>query len=148
MRFGAKVYEGVGVNRVDFSDPNCAAIKYNMGKKEMSTTCRIVVDASGRRTLVGNQLKWRIQDDHFDQYAIHTWFNGYDRRCMASNKANPGRLHFHPLPSHHQHLGLADSDHRPDHEHRRGHAEKEFRQEQGIAREVLLGVHQEPSRAL
>ena len=82
--FGAKVYEGVGVTRVDFSDPNCAAIKYNMGKKEMSTTCRIVVDASGRKTLVGNQLKWRIQDDHFDQYAIHTWFNGYDSRCMAA----------------------------------------------------------------
>jgi 1H-pyrrole-2-carbonyl-[peptidyl-carrier protein] chlorinase len=54
-QFGAKVYEGIGVNRVDFSDPNCAAVQYTMGKKEMSTTCRIVVDASGRKTLVGNQ---------------------------------------------------------------------------------------------
>ena len=66
----------------------------------MSTTCRIVVDASGRKTLVGNQMKWRIQDDHFDQYAIHTWFNGYDRRCMASNKQTQGDfifIHFLPI---------------------------------------------------
>ena len=99
-QFGAKVYEGVNVAGVDFTDPNCAAIKYKMGKKEMSTTCRIVVDASGRKTMVGNQLKWRIQDDHFDQYAIHTWFNGYDRRCMASNKQTQGDfifIHFLPI---------------------------------------------------
>src|SRR5258708_14978920 len=41
-------------------------------------------------------------------------------------QADAGRFHFHPLPSHHQHLGLADSHHRSDHEHRRGYAEKEF----------------------
>jgi FADH2 O2-dependent halogenase len=97
---GAKVYEGVGVNRVDFSDPDCAAIQYKMGKKEMSTSCRIVVDATGRKTLVGNQMKWRIQDDHFDQYAIHAWFDGYDRRCMASDKKTQGDfifIHFLPI---------------------------------------------------
>lgn len=98
--YGAKVCEGVNVSRVDFSDPDSAAIKFNMGKKEMSTTCRIVVDATGRKTLVGNQLKWRIQDDHFDQYAIHAWFDGYDRRCMASDKKTQGDfifIHFLPI---------------------------------------------------
>jgi len=64
-QFGAKVYEGVGVTGVDFSDPNCAAVKFKMGKKELSTTCKIIVDASGRKTMVGNQMKWRIQDKVF-----------------------------------------------------------------------------------
>lgn len=98
--FGAKVYEGVGVTGVDFTDPNQAAVKYAIGKKEMSTTCRVVVDASGRKTLVGNQLKWRIQDPVFDQYAIHTWFDGYDRRCMAKHKDTMGDyifIHFLPI---------------------------------------------------
>jgi flavin-dependent dehydrogenase len=99
-QFGAKVYEGIGVTGLDFSHPNYAEVKFKMGKREMSTTCKIVVDASGRKTLVGNQMKWRIQDKVFDQYAIHTWFDGYDRRCMTSNK--PGQddyifIHFLPI---------------------------------------------------
>lgn len=97
---GAKVYEGIGVTGVDFSNPDHVAVKYAMGKKEMSTTCRIVVDASGRKTVVGNQMKWRIQDPVFNQYAIHTWFDGYDRRCMASNKQTQGDfifIHFLPI---------------------------------------------------
>ncbi len=99
-QFGAKVYEGIGVSGVDFSNPDYAAVKYKMGKKEMTTTCRIVVDASGRKTIVGNQMKWRIQDKVFDQYAIHTWFDGYDRRCMAANKETQGDfifIHFLPI---------------------------------------------------
>jgi len=99
-QLGAKVYEGIGVNGVDFTNPNHATVKYTMGKKEMSTTCKIVVDATGRKTLLGNQLKWRIQDSMFDQYAIHTWFDGYDRRCMASNKQTQGDfifIHFLPI---------------------------------------------------
>jgi len=98
--FGAKVYEGIHVSGVDFSDPNHAAVQFKMGRKEMSATCRIVVDASGRKTLIGNQLKWRIQDTVFDQYAIHTWFDGYDRRCMTSGKPGQGDyifIHFLPI---------------------------------------------------
>ena len=98
--FGAQVYEGVGVSGVDFSNPNHAAVQYSIGRKACSTTCRIVVDASGRKTLVGNQLKWRIQDPVFDQYAIHTWFDGYDRHCMAKDKNTMGDfifIHFLPI---------------------------------------------------
>lgn len=97
---GAHVYEGVAVSGVDLSSLDCAAVKYKIGRREMRTTCHIVVDASGRRTLVGNQLKWRIQDPVFDQYAIHAWFDGYDRRTMAKNKDTMGDfifIHFLPI---------------------------------------------------
>jgi 1H-pyrrole-2-carbonyl-[peptidyl-carrier protein] chlorinase len=99
-QLGAKVYEGAGVSAVDLSNPDHAEVKFNLGKKQMSTKCKIIVDASGRKTLVGNQMKWRIQDKVFDQYAIHTWFDGYDRRCMASNNPMKGDyifIHFLPI---------------------------------------------------
>ena len=126
---GAKVYEGIGVTGVDFSNPNHASVKYTMGKKEMETSCRIVVDASGRKTLVGNQMKWRIQDKVFNQYAIHTWFDGYDRRCMASNKQTQGDFIFiHFLPITNTWVWQIPINETVT-SHRRGHAETEFRQE-------------------
>jgi 1H-pyrrole-2-carbonyl-[peptidyl-carrier protein] chlorinase len=96
--FGAKVYQGVSVNGVDFSDPDLVRIKYNIGKTEVKTSVRMVVDASGRRTMVGNQLKWRIQDPVFDQYAIHTWFEDYDRATMAYKKGMDNYIFIHFLP--------------------------------------------------
>jgi flavin-dependent dehydrogenase len=95
---GAKVYEGVNVSGVDFSDPDHAAIKYTIGRKQLSTSVRIVIDASGRRTVVGTQMKWRIEDPVFDQYAIHTWFEGYNRMAMAYKEAMNNYIFIHFLP--------------------------------------------------
>lgn len=97
--FGAKVVQGVAVSGADFTDPNLVHIKYSIGKKEMSTSVRMVVDASGRKTVIGNQLKWRIQDPVFDQYAIHTWFEDYNRLAMAykGDMNNYIFIHFLPL---------------------------------------------------
>ena len=98
-QLGAKVYEGIAVSGVDMdADPNFVNIKYKMGRKEMSSSCRIVVDASGRRTLLGNQMKWRIQDPVFDQYAIHTWFAGYNRLALAYKPDMNNYIFIHFLP--------------------------------------------------
>jgi 1H-pyrrole-2-carbonyl-[peptidyl-carrier protein] chlorinase len=97
--FGAKVYEGVSVSGVDFdADPNFVSVKYSIGKKQMSTSCRMVVDASGRRTMVGNQMKWRIEDPVFDQYALHSWFEGYNRMAMAYKEDMNNYIFIHFLP--------------------------------------------------
>ena len=96
--FGAKVYEGVSVSGADFSAEDSAAIRYSIGKQEFSTNVRIVVDATGRRSLIGNQLKWRIKDPVFDQYALHTWFDGYDRRQMAYKDSQNNYIFIHFLP--------------------------------------------------
>ncbi len=95
--YGAKVYEGVAIRGVDFG-ADSADIKYTIGRKECSTSVRMVADASGRKTLVGNQLKWRIKDDVFDQYAIHTWFDGYDRRRVAYKENLDNYIFIHFLP--------------------------------------------------
>jgi FADH2 O2-dependent halogenase len=95
---GAKVFQGMNVTGVDFSNPDRAEVVHTIGKKEVRTSCKIVVDASGRKTLLGNQLKWRIQDKVFDQYAIHTWFEGYDRSVMAYRGHMNEFIFIHFLP--------------------------------------------------
>lgn len=98
-KLGAAVYEGVKVSAVDFSteDPT---VHFTMGKnsKMMGVTARIVVDASGRNTFLGNQLKLKVKDPVFDQYAIHTWFDSYDRKIFAKREAHKDFIFIHFLP--------------------------------------------------
>ena len=95
---GASVYEGINVHGADFSDPDQVAIRYSMGRRECETSVRMVVDASGRRTLLGNQLGWKVLDTVFDQYALHTWFGGYNRTAVTGNDATAEYIHIHFLP--------------------------------------------------
>lgn len=78
-RLGADVCEGVRVLHVDFGE-RFPRVHFRVGRTAASLTAHIVVDASGRHTLLGNQLRLKLRDPVFDQYAIHTWFGGYDRR--------------------------------------------------------------------
>lgn len=95
---GAAVYEGVTVQGVDFSDPAMAAIKYTIGRTEVRTKVRLVVDATGRRTLLAQQLKWKVKDPVFDQYALHTWFEDFDRKAVAYREEMRDYIFIHFLP--------------------------------------------------
>lgn len=93
---GAAVCEGVRVTGVDFGDPDLVRVRCTMGGKTSFTlTSRMVVDASGRQTLLGNQLRYKELDPVFDQYAVHTWFEGYDRGSDAN--ADFIFIHFVPV---------------------------------------------------
>jgi 1H-pyrrole-2-carbonyl-[peptidyl-carrier protein] chlorinase len=98
-KLGAAVYEGVKVNHVDFSNGD-PVVNFTMGKnnKQMGVSAHIVVDASGRNTFLGNQLKLKVKDPVFDQYAIHTWFDGYDRKVFAKREAHKNFIFIHFLP--------------------------------------------------
>jgi FADH2 O2-dependent halogenase len=93
-RAGAAVYEGVDVRRVAFQEGGDPEILFAMGRREIPLRVRVVADASGRRTLLGSQLKLKIKDPVFDQYALHTWFEGFDR----GEGAAAGYIHIHFLP--------------------------------------------------
>jgi FADH2 O2-dependent halogenase len=41
--------------------------------------CKLVVDASGRNTLLGSQLRIKRKDPLFQQFAVHNWYEGIDR---------------------------------------------------------------------
>jgi FADH2 O2-dependent halogenase len=97
QKLGATVYEGVRVSGVDFS-PEQPIVKFTMGRKEMGVSVRMVVDASGRHTVLGNQLKLKVNDPVFDQYALHTWFADYDRKALAKSDAHIDYIYIHFLP--------------------------------------------------
>ncbi|MGH7840367.1 MAG: NAD(P)/FAD-dependent oxidoreductase, partial [Candidatus Binataceae bacterium] len=56
-RLGATVYEGLRVQAVDFSEPATPKVRVTMGRQELKLRTRMVIDASGRHTLLGNQLR-------------------------------------------------------------------------------------------
>jgi len=95
--YGAKVYEGVRVDRVDTSG-DVATVYYRMGDKQCSLSARLLVDATGRHTLVGRQKKWRVRDKVFDQCAIHTWFDGFDRTAATPSAKQRDFIFVHFLP--------------------------------------------------
>jgi FADH2 O2-dependent halogenase len=97
-QMGATVYEGMRVQSVDFSDPSMPKVKLTMGRQELAIRSRMVVDASGRHTLLGNQLRLKQTDEVFDQYAIHTWFDNYDRLAVAKKELFGDYIFIHFLP--------------------------------------------------
>lgn len=98
-KLGAEVHEGVRVLGVDFSE-ELPVVRFAMGRTEMACKVRMVVDASGRNTLLGNQLKLKTNDPVFNQYACHTWFDGYQRTEVAKKDDKFGDyifVHFLPV---------------------------------------------------
>jgi Dehydrogenases (flavoproteins) len=55
--------------------------------------CKLVVDASGRSTVLGSQLRLKRHDALFDQFAVHNWFEGVDR----GNSETADYIHIHVL---------------------------------------------------
>ena len=96
-KLGATVYEGIRVRGVDFSAP-VPVVKFTMGRQDMETRVKLVVDASGRHTVLGNQLKLKVKDPIFDQYALHTWFDGYKRNTLAKTDKLGDYIFVHFLP--------------------------------------------------
>jgi FADH2 O2-dependent halogenase len=76
---GSKVVQGVHVKQVLFENGQAVGVRVKLGDQEVDLKSKIVVDASGRNTLLGNQLKLKKKDPIFDQYAVHAWFEGVDR---------------------------------------------------------------------
>jgi flavin-dependent dehydrogenase len=95
---GAKIFAGVRVLKVDFDDPELVKVTCRVGPRQVDFTTRLVVDASGRQTILGRQLKMRIADPVFDQYALHTWFEDVDRLALASKPEEADYIFVHWLP--------------------------------------------------
>ena len=109
---GARSSRARASRGVDFSDPDRPIIRLAIGKQEVGVT----VQHGGRRQRPAHPARpasssCKVPDPVFDQYAVHTWFEGFDRDALGDDPG-PGRLHLHPLPADQRHLGLADPDHR------------------------------------
>ncbi len=76
---GSKIYQGVHVKKVLFEDGRANGVQIKIDDKEIDLSCKLVVDASGRHTLLGNQLGLKRKDPIFNQYAVHAWFENVER---------------------------------------------------------------------
>ncbi len=76
---GSKVCQGVGVDEVLMDGDRACGLRVNVAGQSIDVHARFVVDASGRRTLLGNQLGLKKKDPLFDQYAVHAWYEDVAR---------------------------------------------------------------------
>lgn len=95
---GARVFRGMRVLNVDFSDPRCVIMNCRYKERTVTFRARIVLDASGRHTVLGRQLRVKVPDPVFNQYAIHSWFDGLDRKALSLNPGKADYIFIHFLP--------------------------------------------------
>jgi FADH2 O2-dependent halogenase len=85
----------VHVTRIDLEPEQHPVVHFRLGAKMTSLSARMVVDASGRSTLLGKALRLKVNDPVFCQFALHTWFEGYARG--DDDKADYIFIHFLPM---------------------------------------------------
>ena len=74
---GAKVLQGVKVQNVIFEEDRAVGVRAQVTDGwERDLYAKVVVDASGRRCLMANQLKMKHKDPNFNQFCIYSWFEG------------------------------------------------------------------------
>ncbi len=92
---GSTVYQGVGVDEVLFDNGFATGVSCTLGGQSLTIDADVVVDCSGRDTLLGRQLGIKTRDPIFNQFAIHAWFEDVDRG--DSPTADYIRIYFLPL---------------------------------------------------
>lgn len=96
---GADVHTGVTVTDVELGgDGEHPKVCCSLGRRTVKCSAKLIVDATGRRTLLGTRLGLRVSDPVFDQYALHTWFGGLDREALAGDMERRDYIFIHFLP--------------------------------------------------
>lgn len=94
-KLGSKVYQGVHVKKVLFDENRACGVRAVFARQEIDIPAKLVVDASGRQTLLGRQLKLKTPDPHFNQSAVHAWFEGVNRG--EGERAHDIHIYFLPI---------------------------------------------------
>jgi ABC-type nitrate/sulfonate/bicarbonate transport system ATPase subunit/flavin-dependent dehydrogenase len=91
---GSQTIQGARAAEVLFNDQGAAVgVRVSQGGKSKTLRARIIVDASGRSTILGSQLHLKQHDPLFDQFAIHNWFENVDRGPIETRDF----IHIHVL---------------------------------------------------
>jgi FADH2 O2-dependent halogenase len=101
---GAEVWQGVRVQQVELADHE-TRVRVRSEGSSSSVRVGMVVDASGRQTFLGRQLKLKQPDPVFNQYAVHAWFKGLDKASIAKMGGMEGQEDYIFI----HHLPIADS---------------------------------------
>jgi FADH2 O2-dependent halogenase len=71
---GSEVYQGIEVREVLMDGERATGVRVAMAGTEVDIPAKIVVDASGRNTILGTQMRLKTRDPIFNQFAVHAWF--------------------------------------------------------------------------
>jgi flavin-dependent dehydrogenase len=92
---GTEVIQGVTTQQVLFDEKGYAnGVRIKVAGEEVDLHSKMVVDASGRNTLLGRQLGIKKKDPIFNQYAVHAWFENVAR----GNPDTEEFIHIYFLP--------------------------------------------------
>lgn len=93
---GARILQGLRVEKVLLDERGyTCGVQALLGSRKLQLYSKIIVDATGRSTLLGNQLRLKVPDPLFNQFAIHGWFEGVDRG--PADIADFIHIHFIPI---------------------------------------------------
>lgn len=97
---GAIVVEGARVTEPRFDDDGVTVTARAGGAGGLSWPVRakMLVDATGRSTLLGSRFKLKEMDPVFDQYAVYTWFDGFDRGAYTPSPDEADYIAIHFIP--------------------------------------------------
>jgi ABC-type nitrate/sulfonate/bicarbonate transport system ATPase subunit/flavin-dependent dehydrogenase len=91
---GAEVLEGVRALDADLAGEHGVRVRVQQEGRERVLRARLLVDASGRGTFLGSQLRLKRNDPELQQFALHGWFEG-----VARGPAEVADwIHLHVLP--------------------------------------------------
>lgn len=77
---GSDVRENVAVRKVLFDDDGFAnGVRVSIDGELSEIPAKMVIDCSGRNTILGTQLGLKYKDPIFNQFAVHAWFEDVDR---------------------------------------------------------------------
>ncbi len=76
---GSRVHENADVKRVLLRDERVCGVEVELDGETQEIEADFVVDASGRRAVLGRQLGMFKKDKQFDQFAVHAWFKHVNR---------------------------------------------------------------------
>ncbi len=92
---GSRVLTGVQVEAVEFNRKGFASgITAKVGESKFRLHGKMVVDASGRKALLGRQLRLMKSDPDLRQFAVHNWFIDVNH----SQRDNADFSHIYLLP--------------------------------------------------
>lgn len=96
---GAIVLEGVRATEPTFDEDGVTVTAQagGPGGVKWPVRAKLLVDASGRSTMLGSKLKLKVHDPVFDQYATYTWFEGFDRGALTPTREESEYIAIHFL---------------------------------------------------
>lgn len=94
---GTKVVQGVAVREVLFDEEDTACgVRISIDGVSADLPARMVIDCSGRNTILGSQLGLRQKDPIFNQFAVWAWFENVHR---SDNPDTEEYIHIYFLPT-------------------------------------------------